>query len=1064
MAKEPFDLTRWSIGNPFTVAAFYFSLLILAVIAVWGYMPRRLMPYVESPMIGVVTMMPGLSAQEVERYLSKPIEERMVAIPGVRYVRSTSQDGFSIVSLEFPYRTDMQKAIVSVQSLLNVIQADLPVTGANLKPSWVLQIDPLNLPVLTVSLTGDKRWDLPRLRQLADNQITNRLKTSHSEILAVAAFGGYRRQLQVVVDRQKLAAYGLMIGDVKRAVDRHNVSRSAGTLTAGDREVIVRVETLADRPATVAAYPLSSVGQRLVTVGDVAEVRDTYAERRSGYRHYHQGSSRNAIALQVLQNPSANSPKVIAAVKSELQRIEHDYPGVHFEVAYDNSSFIDTLMANITQELLSAVLLTALAILLMLGEWRGTVIAMVSVPTCLAITILATLPLGMSLNSSTLVGLLMSIGRLVDDSIVNIHAIEKFLQQGDDVPTATVKGIAEVRTAVAASAFMSVIGLVPLLLCGGIVQLMFEGLVWPLILGQLSSFFVSQTLMALLASRLLRTPAQRQQGKQGWLQRWILKPFQNGLGKLERGYGKIVAVLLRTRLFTMVGVFCAMIFGLVFYYFLGSEMMPLADVGQASLALEMQPGTSYAATQQAVERLETILAKHPEIVDVSFEIGSEPLAVPYFNGYSMGLSNGASAMMTLTRKDLRDNNIWQVLDAVHREALAGIPGIRRLQLKEMGADVMASSAAPIQLVVHGPDLRVLANLGEQVARIARDTPGMVQVNTSWSMKRPSYRLKIDLRKAAQVGLNPNQIAEEAYYGLGGGLADEFYRLDNLRQTNVLIRFQTDQRRPTPVDLEQLLVGKVPLTSVAEVSYESAPSLLEHDGFRRSIGVTGFYRLGGPYSMDLSMTVMMRAMSELNWPPGYGIEVRGDMTQMMESFKRLLIGLGLSFLFTFLLLMAQFRGVIQPLQMVLPQEMFGVFFFLWLNGQAFSTVSILGIIVVSGMDASAAILMLEEIARLRAEGVPRDEAVVAAAPSRLRPILMTNSITILTMIPVAFFPGPGIDAYSPLASVVIGGLLYGTVLNLALTPVMHTLADDATSWFRRRAGLKAINPTVPTSQP
>lgn len=1048
-ASEPFELTRWSIRNPHQVIAFYVAILLLAAVVIWGYMPRRLMPYVESPMIGVVTMMPGLSAEEMERYISKPVEERMVAIPGVRFVRSTSQEGFSIVSLEFPYGTDMSKTLASVQSLLNVIQADLPVTGANLKPSWVLPIDPLNLPVLTLSLTGDERWDPASLRQLADNQVTNRLKTSGGDIQAVAAYGGYRRQLQVIVDRHKLAAHGLTLKQVREALDRHNVSRSAGILTSGDREAIVRVDTLADRSATVAAYPLHSEAGGVVRIGDVAEVRDTYAERRSGYRHYHRdgerGQGHEAIAIQVLQNPAASSPRVIATVKAELARLEQEYPGIHFDVAYDNSLFVDTLVENMGHELLSAVVLTGLAILLLLGEWRGTLIALISVPTCMAITVLGTVPLGMSLNTSTLVGLLMSIGRLVDDSIVNIHAIEKFLTQGDDVPTATEKGILEVRLPVAASALMSIVGLIPLLLCGGIVQLMFEGLVWPLILGQLSSFFVSQTLTALLASRLLRPPGERR--RTGWLHRYLLLPFQGGIGRLERAYARFVAGLLRMRLFTLALVVSTTLLGSAFYYLLGSEMMPLADVGQGSMIMEMQPGTSFAGTEQAVRRLETIMSRHPEIRDASFEIGGEPMTLPYFTGYSSGLPYGATAMLTLSRKDQRERSIWEVFDAVHREAIATIPGLRRLQLKEMGADVMASSAAPIQLVIYGPDLRILARLGEQVEAIAKQTRGMVQVATTWSLNRPSYRLHLNLDKAAQLGLSPEEVAEEAYFGLGGGYTNEFYRLENLRQTTILVRYKPEQRRPTPADLEQMTVGNVSLANLAEVRYEPAPSVIEHDGFRRTLSVTGFYRPGGPYSMDLSMQVMMRALSELNWPPGYGLEVRGDMTQMMDSFRRLLYGLLFSLLFTFLILMAQFRGVIQPLQMIIPQELFGVFFFLWLLGHAFSTVSVLGIIVVTGMDAAAAILMLEEIARLREEGVPRDEAIVAAAPSRLRPILMTNSITILTMLPVAFFPGPGIDAYAPLASVVVGGLIYGTLMNLALTPLLYTLVDDVQTRWR-----------------
>jgi len=1048
MKDRGFNLTRWSVENPHVVIAFYLSLVVLAVVVLSSVMPRRMMPYVRSPMVGVVSMMPGLSAQEMETFISKPIEERMVSISGVRFIRSTSQDGFSIVTLEFPYGTDMDAALVSVQALLNVIQADLPVTGANLKPSWVLPIDPLNIPVLTLAMTGDSRWSLAELRQLADNQVTNRLKTASPEVYAVSTFGGYRRQLQVIVDRQKLAAQGLSILDVQQALDRNNTARPAGTLTGPEEEITVRLDTLARDAGMVARYPIKSSGDRVVYVGDVARVEDTFAERRSGYRHTHKGQSRDAIAINVLQNPAASSPRVIATVKQELKRIEQDYPGVHFEVAYDNSTFVDILTVNMAVELGSAVLMTGLAILLMLGEWRGTVIAMVSVPTCMAITILALMPLGMGLNSSTLIGLLLSIGRLVDDSVVDIHSIDRHLQMGKDPRQATVDGITEVRLALFASALMSVLGLVPLLFCGGVVQLMFEGLVWPIILGQISSFFVSMTLTSLLASRLLRPPAERGV---------FLAPFQRFLGATEAAYGRVVAWLLGHRLLGMLPVTAALIMGSGFYYFIGSEMMPLGDAGQAYMVLEMEPGTSYPATERAARRIEALLARQKEVMEVSLELGNEPMSAPYFTGYSAGFVNGATAMITFTDQGDRERTLWQIIDPVVAEARASIPGIRRLQIKEMGVDVMASSAAPIQLLVVGPDLQILDRLGEEVARIARETPGLHQVGTSWALSQPTFELEVDPRRAAEAGLTPEEVAQQAYYSLRGGYTNEFYRLPNRRQTTILLRYDESQRRPTREALEQLMIAtrrgdSVPLATLARVRPDVIPSLVEHDGMRRVKTVTGFYRLGGPYSMDLAMTVMMRSMAELNWPPGYSLEVRGDMTQMMDSFRRLLIGLGLSLIFIFFTLVAQFRGFLQPLQMMLslPLELCGVFFFLWLNSQAFSTVSVMAVIVVTGMDAATAILLIEMIIQLRSEGVPRDEAVVRACPTRLRPILITSTITILTMIPVAFFPGIGIDAYSPLASVVIGGLLMGTLLSLFVIPVMHVVVDDVQqAWLNWR---------------
>ncbi|MBE7454864.1 MAG: efflux RND transporter permease subunit, partial [Kofleriaceae bacterium] len=462
---------------------------------------------------------------------------------------------------------------------------------------------------------------------------------------------------------------------------------------------------------------------------------------------------------------------------------------------------------------------------------------------------------------------------------------------------------------------------------------------------------------------------------------------------------------------------------------------------------------SYAATEKAVARLEEIFEQYPELEHVSLEIGSEPMTLPYFTGSAGAVVNGATAMITLSDMEERERSIWEVFDAIHAEATASLPGLRRLSLKEMGADVMASSAAPVQMLVYGKDLNVVSQLGEEVARLARQTKGMHQVSTSWTMGQPDFEVRVDPRRAAEVGLTPDEVASQAYYAMKGGYTNEFYRLPNRRQTTILVRYDEAERRPAPDDLEQLLIatpggGQVPLATLASLEMREAPTAIEHDGMRRVVSVVGYYRLGGPYSMDLTMEVMMKAMAQLNWPPGYGLEVRGDMTQMMDSFARLLRGLVLALIFIFLVLVAQFRGFVQPAQMIfsLPLELSGVFVALWLAHQAFSTVSIMAVIVLTGMDVTTAILLIDQIMRFREEGMPRNPAVIAACPTRLRPILMTSLITLVVMVPVAFFPKTGMDAYSPLGTVVVGGLLMGTVLSLLDIPIMHTLVDDVQRWW------------------
>ena len=957
--RQATNISAWSIEHPYTIIAFYSAVLVIAFLAVFFYMPRRMMPYVQSPLIGVVTMMPGLSSQEMETYISKPIEEQLVNIKNLRYIRSTSQDGFSMVALEFSYGTDMKKALFDVQSLMNIIQANLPATGANLKPSWVLPIDPLNLPVVSLSISG-KGWDPARLRQFADNEVVNRLKGIEN-VYSVVPFGGYRRQMQVIIDRDRLASRGLSIIDVKRALDNYNVSRSGGTLTKGDREAIIRIDSKAASADDILNYPITSISSRggalsvspndaggetgmgsggggesaplsgnasakespkVVLVKDVAQVLDTHWERRSAYHHVHDGKIVPAIEVSVIQNPEASSALIVPKVMKAVHELEKENPGIRFDIAYDNSHFVNILFTNMGEELIVAVFLTGIMVLLFLGEWRGALISLLTIPTSLAIAVLCLIPMGMTLNSGTLIGLLVSIGRLVDDSIIDIHAVERHLRMGKDPRTATIDGITEVRLAVLASTFVIIIALAPLLVCGGIVQLMFVELIWPLIFALLASALVSFTLTALLASRLLRPESERQGEKKTFFYRRILAPFQHILERLEKGYGHVIGWMLVHRFSNMARIIVTIIVGFAFYHFIGSEMMPLADVGQAYGILEMQPGTSFKATEEATRRIETIMLRHPEIKNVSTEIGAETMfesLSPLFTGYSMASVNSSSFMITLSERDTRRSTIWDVIDSVQNEALTTIPGIRRFQIKEMGSDVMATSAAPIQILIFGKDFALLDRIGREVEKIARATRGMFQVATSWSLTRPEYRIKVDPVKAAEVGLSPEEISSQVYYATRGGLTDEFYRLPNLRQDTILIRYRADERG-TALDLENLQVKTgdglvIPLSAVARIELLRAPSLIEHDGFRRIVTVMGYYRNGFPASMDLSMSVLMDAIAKVNFPPGYGIEMRGDMTQMMDSFRRLINGLLIALIFIFLILVAQFRGFLQPLQMV-----------------------------------------------------------------------------------------------------------------------------------------------------
>jgi hydrophobic/amphiphilic exporter-1 (mainly G- bacteria), HAE1 family len=549
-------------------------------------------------------------------------------------------------------------------------------------------------------------------------------------------------------------------------------------------------------------------------------------------------------------------------------------------------------------------------------------------------------------------------------------------------------------------------------------------------------------------------------------------PFEKWLAGLESGYERLIRWLLKHRFANFVRIGITVLIGFTLYYFIGSEMMPLGDVGQASLQLEMLPGAAFPKTERAVGQLEKILVeeggKQGWLRWASFEIGAEggpgmTTGGAYYTGYQMNSVSGASAMLTFTDKDTGRPSVWKIIDRVQRRAMNEIPGIRRIQIKEMGSDLMATSLSPVAVIVYGKDLKTLDHMGHQLMEIAKNDvrnpkthePDLYQPFLSWEMSRPTYTLVVDQDKASRHGLSPMAIADQAYYGLRGGFANEFYRPDNLRPVGVLLRYRDDQRASIQSLDGMFITGsngeQVPLIELVKFVPRMAPSAIEHDQLRRAISLGGFYRKGGRPSMDLTMDLQMRAMAQINFPQGYGIEARGDMTQMMLSFKTMLSGLALALVLMYFILVAQFGGFLQPLQMMvsLPLELSGVFLLLWLMHQAFSTVSILGVIVLSGMDIVTAILLIDLILSYRHRGVPRNVAVIKACPQRLRPILMTSVITIFTMAPVAFFPKSGLDAYQPLGTVIIGGLLVGTVLSLLDIPIMHTVIDDLVRWAQVR---------------
>lgn len=1032
-------LIRWSVNNPGPVFAFYAGLLLLAAFSLWRLIPLRLTPAVSSSQLAVITEAMGMPPALVERHLTDPLERAVARVPNVVAVRSSSMEGMSIVILEFPYDYDLRAGNEDTRAALATVELAMDEGasyGHGATVPRVVPYDPLRIPVLRLAVRAPD-WDASTLSRFLELELTSRLKRV-AGVETVSIFGLPRQQVSVLVDRGAAAAAGLSLSQVREALDKANTARSAGALhDALSRVTPVTLDAQARTTQeleglVVAARP----DEPPLTLKDIASVDLHLDTNRSLYRY----NGKEAVEIVVVESAGASSPRTVAALRAVVKEEMGRHPGLQVEEAYNNAHFVSIVAGNVWWELGLAVVLTGLVAFVFLGEWRATLVVLVTVPVTLAGAVLFFAPLGLSFNSSTLIGLLLAIGRLVDDTIIDLCAVAHHRAMGKDARTAAIDGCSSVRRAVVSATLVICLVMLPLTFTGGLTQDMFEGIVWPFLLALAASLGVALTLAPALIARLYQNqPAQTGSGR-----------FASHLERVESAYRRLLIGALRNRGTVLFGALATLYLALVMYPRVGWEMMPQADTGQIYAVLEARPGTPASETARLAAKLEEILLRQPEVRKVSTEIGAgEPAAL--WTGYGNTGPSYANMLITLWDKGDRERSLWQIVDAVYLQASLTVPHLRRLTLREMGSDVMATAMAPVQLVIRGPELERLALLAEQTRDLGRQSRqlvrpgGLTQVGTSWSLEDGGWSLRPRPGAVAGLGVSPESMALQADLALAGAAT----RTSMADGTPIMVSYPAQQRR-TYSDLEWVLIqgshGSRTLAELADIEASTTATMIEHDNLQRSNSVTASYRQGGAGSMQLGMDWLMASRMHVGFPSGYSVELRGDMVAMMDSSRRLLWGMGVALALMYLALAAQFRSAILPLVIMaaIPVSLPGVLAALLMAGQTVSTVSLLGLAVSIGMDVTASILLLDAVSMERARGRSVWRALLVGAPNRLRPVLMTVAITLAVMAPLACFPSTGMDAYAPLATVVMGGLAMSCALTLLLVPVLYSFAANLRS--------------------
>ncbi|HZT32694.1 MAG TPA: efflux RND transporter permease subunit [Bryobacteraceae bacterium] len=1030
-------LSDLSIRQPVLATMLSVSLLTLGVFS-YRQLSIDQFPDVEIPVLTVQTQYPGASPETVEREVTKRIEEALNTISGVRHITSTTTEGLSAIVAEFRLGTNVNTAQQDAQAKINAIRADFP---RDMKEPVIQRIDLNAIPILSVAVESPSA-DIKTLSSLAEKVIKKRLETVPG-VGQVNLVGLARREIQALVDRQKLAAYGLAYAQVAAALERENQDVPAGKLEQGKHEPLVRV---AGKFRSVDAFQHLIVAVRNgrpIFLPEVARVVDGVEERRSASLI----DERPGLSLDLVKQSGANTVEVADGVEQAIQSINAELPAhIKLRKVVDRSLFIRESVEDVQTTLVLGGILTVLIVFLFLNSWRSTVITGLALPVSVISTFIVMRGLHFTLNILTLMGLSLAIGLLIDDAIVVRENIVRHLHGGADHYTAAREATSEIGLAVMATTFTIIAVFVPVAFMGGIIGRFFFQFGITVGFAVLVSLYVSFTLDPMLSSRWY-DPAADPTVPRSWLGRTLGRlndQLDRLQGLLARGLGWSLAHRWAVALIATAAIASSFaIFGK-----LGSAFMPEADPGEFQVNFKARPGISLERSTEIAQQLVGEIRRHPGVAYTYTAIG----------GNGTQPINEGRIYVRLTERRLRPH--FLIIKADLRERLQRFRGARISveDVNEFGGDTK-----PIQISVRGQDLARLEPLSERLMQEMRQVPGAADIDSSQEELRPEVRVVVNRQAAGDLGLDLGTVAATVRGLVAGQVVSQFEDPDG-DSYDVRLRVDPSERTRSG-DLLRLDLpahggtGLVPLMQVAALEDATAPSKVRHRDLMREIRVSA-----SPAGRSLGEVIneIKERAAKLDLPAGYRIDYTGEAEDMRESFGYVGQSLALAVVLIYAILASQFRSFLQPLAIMLslPLSLVGVAGMLYLVKDTLNMMSLIGLILLMGLVTKNAILLVDFANVQRRGGMERREALITAARIRLRPILMTTLAMIFGMLPLAFEWGAGAEFRAPMARAVIGGLITSTLLTLIVVPVVYTLLDDVAARARRatRVG-RALEPAT-----
>lgn len=1022
-----------AVKRPVTVLMIFTGIVIFGLLAFYK-LKMDVLPDVEYPALTVITIYPGASAEDVEQQVTKKLEKQLSGVSKVRSLKSTSKENVSFVRMEFDFGTEIQDAAADVRESVELVKKSLPEMADD---PFIVKINSAMMPVIIYGISADE--SRPALKRIIDDHVESRLKQVEG-VGSLLTVDAPEREIEVVIDPVKLRSYGISAGVISKLLETQNLSVPGGSIKTGGMDLSVRVPVEFATVEEIKNMPVTASDGAVIKLGSIVDIRDRIRDSDSVCR----ANGHDTALLMVQKQTGANTLEVAERTRSAIEEIKKRVPAdVKIEELIDSSELITVSISNLGESAVYAGIFVIFVVLFFLREWRGSLIVILTIPFSMLAGLISMYLLGYTINIFSLMALSITLGMVVDNTIVVFENITRHIEEGARPAEASIFGAGEMKAAISASTWTTVAVFIPLAFISGVVGLLFKQLAFIASITITASLLISLSFAPMLSSKLLK---RKQKNASTSL---LFRKSEQIFIFVETLYERTLYFALRYK-WTMIFA-VALIFAVTLWAGrnTGTDYIPEFDMGDIIATVELETGVSSKKTASVAKKIEDIIKKNipqQDLRTVYTVAGQTESGLLSLFGFTEG-KNISNIIVKIVNSDKRDYHVKEAASRIRSE-VEKIPEVVSFSMTagSLLQGAILGMNKPLELRITGSDLERINRTSDELESLLKNENYIEDLESTVDRGKPEVKVILDRERLASLGLNAGMVAlavRESIYGAHAG---------DLKQDNdeygIVLRYDEKSRNRIS-DLKNIMITSmtgenIALGSVARIEEGTGSLKIQHDSQSRVVYLRGGLK---DISMGDAVSRVKAVIEKQSIDPEVSVEISGQYKDQQSTFADMYLLFVISLFLIYAIMASQFQNLLDPfiIMFTVPLSVTGVIWAFMLTGTTLSAVTFIGIIMLLGIVVNNGIVLVDYTNLLRARGLKVTDAIAKAGSHRLRPVLMTALTTIIGMVPMAVNTGPGSEIWKPLGITVIGGLLAATVITLVLIPCIYS----AVHWKDRR---------------